>query len=173
MQPSPCSSLFNGPVCHFQHLVCILGGLVGFFVKHVFCCCGHHIFKKCKWWGMPACNLQLAWPQTSDEQANNVLGMPWLPLLGQQPPFASKEVPVSSGLGAPQSRLFSIWKTCPPWLTAVWPIGGLWWAACTNWPCAATCGHCSKCNVPLALHGHTGPRLPHGHLWLLHTAQVQ
>ena len=106
MQPSPCSSLFNGPVCHFQHLVCIFGGLVGFFVKHVFCCCGHHIFKKCKWWGMPACNLQLAWPQTSDEQANNVLGMPWLPLLGQQPPFASKEVPASSGLGAPQSRLY-------------------------------------------------------------------
>ena len=68
---------------------------------------GHHLLKKCKWWGMPACNLQLAWPETSDEQTSNVLGMPWLPLLGQQPLFASKEVPVSSGLGAPQSKLLS------------------------------------------------------------------
>ena len=53
---------------------------------------GHHLLKKHKWWGMPACNFLLAWPQTSDEQAGNVFGMPWLPLLGPQCPFTPKGV---------------------------------------------------------------------------------
>ena len=59
---------------------------------------GHHLLKKYKWWGMPACNFLLAWPQTSDEQAGNVFGMPWLPLLGPQCPFTPKGVTDSPGL---------------------------------------------------------------------------
>ena len=59
---------------------------------------GHHLLKKYKWWGMPACKFLLAWPQTSDEQAGNVFGMPWLPLLGPQCPFTPKGVTDSPGL---------------------------------------------------------------------------
>ena len=66
----------------------------------------HHILKKCKCWSMLACNLLLAWPQTSGEQAGNVFGMPWLLVLGPQcpsPPWTSDSQPPQ---GAPQSRLF-------------------------------------------------------------------
>ena len=46
LPPSPCSSLFNGPVCCPQPIVCNSWVVVALFVKHVFCCWGHHILKK-------------------------------------------------------------------------------------------------------------------------------
>ena len=105
LPPSPCPSLFNGPVCCPQPIVCNSWVVVALFVKHVFCCWGHHILKKNKLWGMHACNFLLACPQTSDGQTSNVHGTPCLPLLGPQCPCAPKKVTVSPGLGAPQSGL--------------------------------------------------------------------
>ena len=84
LPPRTCSSLFNGPVCCPQCPILNFWAVVALFVKHVFCCCGHHILKKSKWWGMPACALQLGWPQTSDEQSGAMRCRAWLPLLGTQ-----------------------------------------------------------------------------------------
>ena len=44
---------FNGPVCCPQCPILIFWAVAALFVKHVFCCWGHHILKKSKWWGMP------------------------------------------------------------------------------------------------------------------------
>ena len=97
--------LMGRPVCCSQPIVCNSWVVVAHFVKHVFCCWGHHILKKNKLWGMHACNFLLACPQTSGGQTSNVHGTPCLPLLDPQCLFAPKKVTVSPGLGAPQSRL--------------------------------------------------------------------
>ena len=39
---------------------------------------------------MPACALQLGWPQTSDEQSGAMRCRAWLPLLGTQWPLWPK-----------------------------------------------------------------------------------
>ena len=90
MPPRTCSSLFNGPVCCPQCPILNFWAVAALFVKHVFCCWGHHILKKSKWWGMPACALQLGWPQTSDEQSGAMRCRAWLPLLGTQWPLWPK-----------------------------------------------------------------------------------
>ena len=90
LPPRTCSSLFNGPVCCPQCPILNFWAVAALFVKHVFCCCGHHILKKSKWWGMPACALQLGWPQTSDEQSGAMRCRAWLPLLGTQWPLWPK-----------------------------------------------------------------------------------
>ena len=90
LPPRTCSSLFNGPVCCPQCPILNFWAVAALFVKHVFCCWGHHILKKSKWWGMPACALQLGWPQTSDEQSGAMRCRAWLPLLGTQWPLWPK-----------------------------------------------------------------------------------
>ena len=40
LPPSPCPSLFNGPVCCFQHLVCISWVVAVCFVECILCCWG-------------------------------------------------------------------------------------------------------------------------------------
>ena len=90
LPPRTCPSLFNGPVCCPQCPILNFWAVAALFVKHVFCCWGHHILKKSKWWGMPACTLQLGWPQTSDEQGGAMRRRAWLPLLGTQWPLWPK-----------------------------------------------------------------------------------
>ena len=69
LPPWPCPSLFNGPVCCMLPTPCLhFLGCGGLFCGVHSLLLGHHLLKKYKWWGMPACNFLLAWPQTSDEQ---------------------------------------------------------------------------------------------------------
>ena len=78
-------------------------------MKHVFCCWGHHILKKSKWWGMPACALQLGWPQTSDEQSGAMRCRAWLPLLGTQWPLWPK---VCAASQLPELHKASCYNKC-------------------------------------------------------------
>ena len=112
LPPRTCPSLFNGPVCCPQCPILNFWAVSALFVKHVFCCWGHHILKKSKWWGMPACALQLGWPQTSDEQSGAMRCRAWLPLLGTQWPLWPK---VCAASQLPELHKAGYWQAegCP------------------------------------------------------------